>query len=64
MGPGEGHRADHRTGAPPLEEEVERIGAVQPGEEKALKRPQRTFQCLKGLKRDFLAGLVVIEQRG
>jgi len=38
-GPEEGHKDDPRTGAPLLGGQAERVGAVQPGEEKAVGRP-------------------------
>ena len=37
--PEEGHRNDARGGTPPLQGQAERAGAVQPGGEKALRRP-------------------------
>lgn len=30
--------------------QAERVGAVQPGKEKALGRPKASFHCLKGLQ--------------
>ena len=36
VGPEEGHKDDQRAGAPPLQRQAGRVGALQPGEEKAL----------------------------
>jgi len=36
-GPEKGHITDPRAGAPFLQGKAERVGAVQPGEEKALR---------------------------
>jgi len=38
-GPEEGHKNDQRAGTPLLAGKAERVGAVQPGEEKAAGRP-------------------------
>ena len=38
-GPEKGHRDDQKAGAPPLQGQAEIAGAVQPGEEKAPRRP-------------------------
>jgi len=47
-------------------EERLRVGAVQPGEEKALRRPESSCQCLEGptgkMGKVFSAGLVAIGQ--
>ena len=40
--PEEGHKADQRAGAPPLQGQAERAGAFQPREEKALGGPAST----------------------
>jgi len=39
VGPEEGHKNDLRAGTPPLQGKAERVGTVQPGEEKAPGRP-------------------------
>ncbi len=41
--PGEGHKNEPRSGTPPLQGQDERAGAVQPGKEKALGRPESDF---------------------
>jgi len=38
-GPEEGHKNDQRGGTPLLQGKAERVGAVQPGEEKVLGKP-------------------------
>jgi len=43
-----GHKNDQRAGTPLLGGKAERVGVVQPGEEKALGRP---YSGLSGLKR-------------
>jgi len=65
-GPEEGHKDDPRAGTPLLRGKAERVGAIQPGEEKALRRRYYSLPVLRGLIRkigtDFLAGPVVIGQ--
>ena len=46
--PEEGHKNDPRDGTPLLHEKAERAGAVQPGEEKALGRPESGLSVSKG----------------
>ena len=48
MDPEEGHKNGQRAGAPLLRGKAERVGAVQPGEEKAPARPYCSLQYLKG----------------
>jgi len=48
MGPEESYKNDPRAGTPLLQGQVERVGAVQPGEEKALRRPYCSLSVLKG----------------
>ncbi|GAB0185906.1 triadin [Grus japonensis] len=67
--PEEGHKDDQRAGAPLLRREAERVGVVQPGEEKAPGRPYSSLpvpeEYLKGigkLERDCLQGHGVIGQ--
>jgi len=43
-----GHKNDQRTGAPLLGGKAERVGVVQPGEEKAEGRPYSSLPVLKG----------------
>ena len=61
-----GHKNDQRDGTPLLRREAERVGAVQPGEEKAVGRPYCGLSVLKGglYKRGtgFLARPVVTGQ--
>ena len=47
-GPKEGHEDDQRAGAPPLQGQAERAGALQPGEEKALRRPYSGLSVPEG----------------
>jgi len=47
-GPEEGHQNDPRAGAPLLHAQAERVGVVQPGEEKIPGRPYWGFSPLKG----------------
>ncbi|KAK4827360.1 hypothetical protein QYF61_017285 [Mycteria americana] len=47
-GPEEGHENDPRAGAPLLRGQAERVGVVQPGEEKAAGRPYSSLPVLKG----------------
>jgi len=42
------HKDDQRAGAPPLQGQAERAGALQPGEEKALGDLIAAFQYLEG----------------
>ena len=42
------HKNDPRDGTPPLQGQAERVGAVQPGEEKALGRLDSSFSVPKG----------------
>jgi len=46
--PEEGHKNNPRDGTPPLCGQAERAGAVQPGEEKALGRPESGLSVSKG----------------
>ena len=49
MHPEEGHKNDPRDGTPLLQGQADRAGAVQPGEEKVLWRPeQQPFSILRG----------------
>ena len=48
MHPQEGHKSDPRDGTPLLQGQAERAGAVQHGEEKALRDLRAAFQYLKG----------------
>jgi len=43
-----GHKNDLRTGAPLLQGQAEIAGAVQPGEEKAARRPSCGLSVLTG----------------
>ena len=45
--PEEGHKHDPRDGTPLLRKQAERAGAVQPGEEKALGRPESGLSVSK-----------------
>lgn len=47
---------EQRAGAPLLCRQVEGVGVAQSGELKALGRPYRTLQCLKGVTRDLFQG--------
>jgi len=49
-GPEEGQKNDQRSGTPLLRGQAERVGAVQPGEEKAAGRPCCGLSVLKVLK--------------
>jgi len=54
VGPGEGHKEDPRAGAPLLWGKAERVGAVQPGEEKAAGRPYGSLPVPEGAyKKDW-----------
>ena len=58
-GPEEGHRNDPRVGAPLLWGKAERVGAVQPGEEKAKEQLIVAFSYLNRASKmgtNFLAG--------
>jgi len=46
--PEEGRKNHPRDGTPPLQGQAERVGAVQPGEEKALGRLDSSFSVPKG----------------
>ena len=48
MHPQEGHKSDPRDGTPLLQGQAERAGAVQHGEEKALRDLRAAFRYLKG----------------
>jgi len=48
-GPEEGHKSDQRARTPLLGGKAKRVGAVQPGEEKALRRPYYSLPALKGV---------------
>ncbi|KAJ7401743.1 hypothetical protein BTVI_93023 [Pitangus sulphuratus] len=41
--PEEGHKVDKRTGTPPPQRQVEKVGVVQPGEDKVVWRPHRNL---------------------
>jgi len=43
-----GHRNDQRAGTPLLGGKAERVGAVQPGEEKAARRPYSSLRAPEG----------------
>ena len=47
-GPEMVHKDGQRAGAPPLQGQAERAGALKPGEEKALGDPIAAFQYLEG----------------
>jgi len=47
-GPEEGHKDDQRAGAPLLGGKSERVGAAQPGEEKAVGRPYSSLSVPDG----------------
>ena len=49
-GPEEGHKDDQRAGASLLQVQAERVGALQPGEEKAARR---SYSCLPVLEGDL-----------
>lgn len=63
--PEEDHKNDLRDGTPPCEDRM-KAGSVQPGEEKALGRPESGFSVSKGITRekeiDSFAASVVIGQ--
>jgi len=46
--PEEGHKNDLRDGTPLLQGQAERVGAVQPGEEKAVGRPYSSLPVPEG----------------
>ena len=48
VGPEDGHKNDQRDGTPILRGKAERVGAVQPGEEKALERPCSSILVSEG----------------
>ena len=54
VGPEEGHEDDQKAGASPLQQQAERIGALQTGEEKAPGRCYRDFEQ-PGLERSVPA---------
>ena len=45
--PEEGHKDDQRAGAPPLERQAEGAEPIQPGEEKAVRRPHCSLPVFK-----------------
>ena len=47
-GPEVGHKDDQRAGAPPLRGQAERVGVLQPGEEKAPRRPYSSLPVPEG----------------
>ena len=53
----EGHRNDQRAGTPLLWSKVERVGAVHPGEEKALGRPHCSLPVPEGAYKKAGEGL-------
>ncbi|KAJ7399414.1 hypothetical protein BTVI_115763 [Pitangus sulphuratus] len=61
----EGHKDDQKAGAPSLGRQSERSGVVQPGEEKAVRRPHCSLPVLKGdfakrLKRSINDGITTL----
>ena len=60
-GPEESHDDDddQRAGAPPLRGQAERAGALQPGEEKALRRPYSGLPVPEGAYRKAGEGLFI-----
>ncbi|PKU45539.1 protein themis isoform x2 [Limosa lapponica baueri] len=60
-GPAEGHEGDQRAGALLLRRQAERVGIVQPGEEKALQRPYSSLPVPKGVHRRDGEGLSIRE---
>ena len=48
MGPEEGHEDDPRDGVPLLQGQAKGVGAVQPGEEKALRSPHSSLPVSEG----------------
>ena len=59
MGPEEGHKDDQRAGTLPLRREAEKVGTLQPAEEKVWETLQRPFQYLKGAYRKAGEGLLI-----
>ena len=57
VGPVEGHGDDQRAGAPPLWEQAERDGALQFGEEKALRGPHSSISVPEGGLQERWEGL-------
>ena len=57
--PEEGNKNDPRDGTPPLQGQAERTGAVQPGEEKALGKPESSLSVSKVGRGQTLAESVV-----
>ena len=57
MRPEKGHEDDHRAGVPLLQGQARRVGAVQPGEEKARGDLIAAFQYLTGAYRKDGEGL-------
>jgi len=51
MSPEEGHKGDQQDGTPLLRGKAERVGVVQPGEEKLQEDLVAAFQYLKGTYR-------------
>ena len=49
VGPEEGHKNDQRGGIPLLQAQAERVGVVQPGEEKGPERSCCSLSVLKGV---------------
>lgn len=47
-GPEEGHKNDPRDGTPLPQGQAERTGAVQTGEEKAIRKPSSGLSVVKG----------------
>ncbi|KAJ7408923.1 protein themis isoform x2 [Willisornis vidua] len=71
MSPEDGHQDDWRNGAPLLQRKAERTGTVQPGEEKALGKPQcslpvpiRTKEPTRMMEGDCLEGHVATGKQG
>ncbi|GAB0189971.1 cAMP-dependent protein kinase inhibitor alpha [Grus japonensis] len=58
VGPEEGHEDDQEDGTPLLLGQAERVGVVQPGEEKALARPYSSLPVLKGGLQERWGGTV------
>ena len=55
----EGHKDNQRAGAPPLRGQAERVGALQPGEEKDPTRPYSSLPVPEGAYRKAEEGLFI-----
>jgi len=58
VGPEERHKDDQRAGTPLLGGKAERVGAVQPGEEKAWRRPYISLPVAEGACKEAEEGLI------